>query len=587
MVKRFISVFAVVLSTFALGVVSVLALPAVSQGAIGTLTLANCIEDVGSSAPCAVSQQGLSGADDIAVSADGKSVYVVGVYDDSIARFDRDPATGALTPQGCISDVEYPICGVTQQGLNAPVGVAVSPDGKSVYVVSRDDDTIVRFDRDATTGALTSKGCKVDPIQTGLCGADNVVDGLSNANDVAVSPDNESVYVAGAGYGAIVNFDRDTVSDVGAITLQECFVVTGGGICGPNEEDGLGEAYGLAISPDGKSIYVVSRSHDAIVRFDRSLVNGALTKQGCIRDSDNGSSATCGPTQQGLDGAHNVTVSPDGKSVYVAAGGTGGGVVRFDRDTLTGALTGQGCISDDGTAVGCATTQQGLAKSYAIVASPDNKSVYVTGASDHAIVNFDRDSSTGALTAQGYLNSPGLSNPYGIAISPDGGSVFAASEGTGAIFCYARDLTGSGSPSGCGLTAGPPATPPSGPAQPSNDFKFKNPFRLPSNGTVTYRFDLPGGGTILVHATGVWAPPRARPSGLRTTAKRKKMTIAKKRVTVTRAGIVKVVLKPGKAAKKYLRKHGKLKATVKITYTPTGGTPKTVTDKVTFKLKRK
>ena len=60
-----------------------------------------------------------------------------------MVRFDRDTATGALTPQGCVADVgDAAGCGATQQGLDGANGVAVSPDGKSVYIV------VVRRQRD-------------------------------------------------------------------------------------------------------------------------------------------------------------------------------------------------------------------------------------------------------------------------------------------------------------------------------------------------------------------------------------------------------------------------------------------------------
>src|SRR5919198_1850871 len=70
-------------------------------------------------------------------------------------------ATGALTPAGCIAD---PIsntdgCGQTTPGLGGAYSVALSADGTSVYVAAFNDNAIVRFDRDTTTGALTPSGC--------------------------------------------------------------------------------------------------------------------------------------------------------------------------------------------------------------------------------------------------------------------------------------------------------------------------------------------------------------------------------------------------------------------------------------------
>src|SRR5882757_3548942 len=80
---------------------------------------------------------------------------------------------------------------------------------------------------------------------------------------------------------------------------------------------------------------------------------GTLVGQGCVADA--GSAIGCGDTQQGLDGGGGVAVSPDGRSVYVASF-TDKAVVRFDRDAATGALTKQGCVADAGSAIGCGDT---------------------------------------------------------------------------------------------------------------------------------------------------------------------------------------------------------------------------------------
>ncbi len=54
-----------------------------------------------------------------------------------------------------------------------------------------------------------------------------------------------------------------------------------------------------------------------VVAADRA--GGGLTKLQTLRG-------------RALDGAHGVAVSPDGKNVYVTAAGPGGGVAVFARD---------------------------------------------------------------------------------------------------------------------------------------------------------------------------------------------------------------------------------------------------------------
>jgi hypothetical protein len=67
----------------------------------------------------------------------------------------------------------------------------------------------------------------------------------------------------------------------------------------------------------------------------------------------------------------------------------------------------------------------------------------------------------------------------------------------------------------------------------------------------------------------------------------RRITIAEKRVTTAKAGPVRVTLKPKKFPFSVLKRKGRLKATVRITYTPTGGTPKTVKRTDTFVYKKK
>jgi DNA-binding beta-propeller fold protein YncE len=530
----------------------------------------SCVEDLGSPAPCAVTQEGLAGATDLATSPDGMSVYAVSEFDDSIVTFDRNPSTGALTPKDCISDASLtPICGTTQEGLADAVGVAVSPDGKSVYAVSSLDHAIVRFDRDVATGVLSPAGCKISPVKTGVCGGGNDVVGLTYANDVVVSPDNKSVYVVGgSGFGdsdAIVTFSRDPG---GALTDQGCFADSGSAICGPGkDQEGLYGARGVAISPDNKSVYVSGRFDDAIVRFDRDPVSGSLTKVGCI--SDPGSSAVCGTTQFGLDQAEDVLVTPDGKSVYVA-GKDSDAVVHFSRD-LAGVLTGQGCVADEGVA-GCASTQQGLGGAWDLASSPDGNAVYVSSAGDHAIATLGRDPATGILSPQGFITTIGLSNPYGVATTADGKSLYAASQGNGAVFVYAIGPVG-GAP-GLPGTPGLPAPP-----APSNQFSIKKPKVSTSTGSVEFVVYMATTGTlnviILLHA---------RPAHI--SARSKTLTVAKRTIRIRSAGATTFTLRPSKRAKKLLRRKGKLKTTVRMTFTPTGGAPKTRTKRLTLRLKR-
>jgi sugar lactone lactonase YvrE/subtilisin-like proprotein convertase family protein len=413
---------------------------------IGTLVGEGCIAQSNATG-CATTQNGLTPASSVAVSPDGMSAYVVSGANGAIVRFDRDPETGALTARGCIADVPDDLgCGASAKGLGGAAGVAVSPDGKSVYVVAQGRSAIVRFDRDTTTGALTPRGCIADPHDFPGCGVTQK--GLGGADGIAVSPDGRSVYVTSQLDSAVVRFDRDTTT--GALTPRGCIDKPGDPAnCGVTQK-GLTSAFDIQVSPDGTSVYAVGAGDDAIVSFARDTATGALTGQGCIADV--GDAVGCGATQQGLASAKAVAISPDGRSVYVASSADSA-VVRFDRNPTTGALSGAGCIDDVGDA-DCGTTQQGLSFADGVAVSPDGGSVYVTGGGDDAVARFDRDPASGALSGQNCIDdvgdaagcggtAQGLDNADALAVSPDGRSVYVTSGDDGAVVTFGRVSTSS------------------------------------------------------------------------------------------------------------------------------------------------
>ena len=445
-----------------------------------------------------------------AVSAEGNSLYVVSAADASVARFDRDPSTGALTYQGCITGstavgpsgsgacAEIPSAtGVGESsGLFGPVAVAVSADGRSVYTASASDAAVARFDRDPTTGALSYQGCitgstAVGPSGSGACaeipsatsfGANS---GLFGPVSVAVSADGSSLYVASAGDAAVARFDRDP--STGALSYQGC--ITGSTAVGPSGSGACAEIpsaaslgansglYGtasVAVSADGGSLYAAALFDTAVARFDRDPSTGALTYQGCITgNTDSGPSgtgacaeipsATSFGVNSGLFGPVSVVVSPDGNSAYVASLGDSA-VARFDRDPSTGVLSYQGCITGNasngpsGTGA-CAAipgstssgANSGLFGNFSVAMSADGKSLYTAALIDSAVVRFDRDPSTGVLSYQGCItgsitNGPtgtgacaeipsattygansGLFGHISMAVSADGNSVYLAS----------------------------------------------------------------------------------------------------------------------------------------------------------------
>jgi DNA-binding beta-propeller fold protein YncE len=366
-----------------------------AAGTVGATTAsdgATLLQYAGMAQDGADSVEGLGGAHGVAVSPDGKHVYATGYSDNAVAVFARSSITGTLTFVEMEQDGVGPV-----DGLHGAYAVAVAPDGLHVYVTGDEDDAVVAFARNATTGELSF----VEMEQDGAGG----VDGLNGATSVAVSPDGDNVYVTGYGENAIAVFDR--ITSTGALSFTEMH--TNGAMV-----SGLGGAVSVAISPDGKHVYVAGMQDDAVSVFGRDQATGKLSYLDTVWDS--------APTVDGLDAVRSVTVSPDGKHAYTASY-IGDAVAVFERNANTGALTFVEVHQDEVGGV------DGLNGSILVTISPDGNHVYATGNYDDAMALFERDGDSGALTfvevhRDGVGGVDGLQGAEMVAPSPDGKHVY-------------------------------------------------------------------------------------------------------------------------------------------------------------------
>jgi DNA-binding beta-propeller fold protein YncE len=411
---------------------------------------AGCISETGAG-PCA-DGHGFSGADTVAVSPNGRSVYVAS--GNAVVRLKRNRSTGALTQPagnaGCISETGSGPC-ADGHGLAGGFGLAVSPDGKSVYSVSQNSDAVARFKRNRKTGALTqpagSAGC-ISETGAGPCADGHA---LTDPDFVAVSPDGKSVYVTSL--DGVVRLKRNRKT--GAISQPAgsagCISDTGAGSCA----DGHGLAGGadsVGVSPNGKSVYVASYPGNAVLRLKRNRRTGALTQPagsaGCISTTGAGSCAD----GHALTGAVSVIVSANGKNVYVASN-TDNAVVRLKRNRKTGAITepagSAGCISETGA--GPCADGHALSGPVWLVLSRDGKSIYAASHLSHAVLRLNRNRKTGAITepagSAGCISETGsgpcadghaLLTALSVDVSPDGKSVYVASLGSNAVARFNR-----------------------------------------------------------------------------------------------------------------------------------------------------
>jgi DNA-binding beta-propeller fold protein YncE len=255
----------------------------------------------------------------------------------------------------------------TTAGLG-PVGVAISPDARSVYVANSRSATVSQFD----VGAGGRLSAKSPDSVAGPAGG--------GPYQVAVSPDGRGVYVINGAGNSVSQFD---VGAGGRLASKTPATVP---VAGPDD---------LVVSPDGTSVYVTNLNGDTVSQFDVAP-NGTLSPKPVAQVA-----ADQGPA--------GLAIAPDGKSVYVA-NGRAGTVSQFDVGP-GGALAPKVPAA---VAVG--------ASPVAVAVSPDGRSAYVSTSSTGGIYQFDI-SDRGLLRPKSQPLVP-LGNPGTVAFTANGRSAY-------------------------------------------------------------------------------------------------------------------------------------------------------------------
>ena len=344
------------------------------------------------------------------VSSASLFVYVTNADSGNVSQYDA--AGGALSPLSppTVSTV-----------TPSPGGVAVTPDGKTAYVTTTEffgtiEASILQYSV-GTDGALRLQASAPLPAN-------------ANPGPLVVSPDGRSLYsINTSGNGSVIQY---TVEAGGALTLKAPATV-------PTVEP---LPTRLAISPDGRSVYVTT---DFVPEGQpRSVSQYTVASDGTLSPKSPPAVASgSGP----LQGATGVAVSPDSRSVYVADDAGLVGVSGVISQYTAGA---------DGTlsAKSPPTVPTGN-NPFELEVSPDGRSLYLTDSEVTGAVFQYTVGVGGALAPKSPATVAAGRFPLGIAISADGKSVYAANAGDNTVSQYAVGADGT-------LSARSPAAVPAG-----------------------------------------------------------------------------------------------------------------------------
>jgi len=243
-------------------------------------------------------------------------------------------------------------------------------------------------------------------LQQTLYGGGNDFEGLWGASGVAISDDGINVYATSYFSNSVDVFVRNFTT--GTLTRVQVFEEAKDGT------EGLLEADGVAVSPDGKNVYVSSDAGSSLVEFSRDAAkNGVLTFERAIKIAIE---------NKGL------VVSDDGRNVYLASKN---GVISFSRA--------------DGKLAQIQVAGKDFKEVKRITLSPDNKHVYATAADDDAIVSYVRKEDGQLQFLEANVNKKdftGLKGPKGIVCSPDGRHVYVTFYDSDAFALFSRKSDG-------------------------------------------------------------------------------------------------------------------------------------------------
>jgi DNA-binding beta-propeller fold protein YncE len=342
----------------------------------------------------------------VAVSPDGKTVYVTGQSLGTSAGV-YDYATVAYTASGTKQWVAR-YNGPAGSLSSVPSAVAVSPDGKTVYVTGYSQ--VGQFGDYATVAYDAANG-----TQLWAKGYNGPLNSDDKATSVAVSPDSATVYVTGGSFGKSAGQDYATVAYTAANgTSRWVRRYNGPG-------NGNDEANAVSVNPTTGTVYVTGLSWSGASGWDYATV--AYDAAG----HQLWAKRYVGPGNN-TDDATSVTVNPTTGTVYVTGYSWGKGT-GYDYATIayTASGTKQWVARYNGPG-----NSYDVANSVAV--SPTTGTVYVTGKStatgtgyDYATIAYN---SSGMKSWLSRYDDPSHASDIAdaLALSPTGGTVYVTGE---------------------------------------------------------------------------------------------------------------------------------------------------------------
>ena len=303
----------------------------------------------------------MNGASGIWIAPEGGDLYLTGSLDNAVTQFRLEREIGAetsgtMTPK-LVHVLKQGIEGV--DGLVGATNLIGDPRGEYLYVAAPVSQAITTFRREPQQGRLSYVGTFGKTEAGRQC--------LAGVNSLALSSDGRFLYAAAYLDNTVVVCER-TPAD-GKLKLRQVVSRT------DSDALPLEEPYALALSPDGRHLYVTAFASDALLVFRRDAGDGHLEHLQTIRNGTEGVSS--------LDGPCAIAISPDGMDVVVACQFSST-VMEFRRDALTGKVQPLGEQKEGQASV------TGLSGASGLAFSPDGETLAAAAGESSALHLFQK-----------------------------------------------------------------------------------------------------------------------------------------------------------------------------------------------------
>ena len=244
----------------------------------------------------------------IAINQSGTRAYVANSNGASVSVIDIDPTSGTYNQ---VIDADLSSGGIDTIAVpNGPFKVAVSPDGKRIYVSNITDSSVSVIDIDPTSPTY-HKLIDTNPAATGA----NAISVGSVPQGIAVTPGPNGARA----YVVNTNLDTVTVIDIDPNSPNYNKVVDTNPMVAGVQNISVGDAPNrIAISPDGKRAYVTNVLGNNVAVID---IDPASVTYNQVIDTNPATVLVDAIPVGSSPGG--IAITPDGTRAYVTTPGTG------------------------------------------------------------------------------------------------------------------------------------------------------------------------------------------------------------------------------------------------------------------------